>query len=592
MSDDDKKKNKLGDKLGKKSGDKITDKIIAENKNKPVAENPERLDPVEEKLGPNGTLVIDDIEAETIYKNLTKFQGHPVIGLLSEGGEAELHILSTAEGERLLKLYRHGINPKQNLLDKIKNLSQDNPYNLVRIYESGINKDLNRAYEIMEYVRDGSLDNYITTGEAKNFDFINVVYQISESIDILHKNDITHADIKPSNILIKSREPLTLILADFGISSIMYEYSIRKTNTKLSTRYAAPEQFLGKISRKSDYWAMGMVLLEILNGKEIFEGINPEGDFDFEKYYISLCDREYNDPLINKLLKGLFTREFRERWGIDEVRSWLKDRSPKISTKTIKQAKPRSKENNLENDKNPLNEEDLAKIAEIRKVFEESKNISKLIDLLKKAEDGDIHSQFSLGSMYSQGDGVDRDLHLAIKWFELAATKGHVPSQFKLALLYLKGEEGIPMDLAEAAKWLLQAAELGLSRAQYLIGIFYEKGYSLQKDFSKAAEWYLRAAEQGHVKAQKNLGLLYFEGKGVAKDDAEAIKWFKMAAEKEDADAMYYLAKTYLENKNDPMNFVDAFQLLVKLSDQGHKSSQHLLKQLMEENKVFKIPIG
>jgi uncharacterized protein len=113
--------------------------------------------------------------------------------------------------------------------------------------------------------------------------------------------------------------------------------------------------------------------------------------------------------------------------------------------------------------------------------------------LKKRAAQGEVEAQFTLGVLYSKGEGVPQDETEALKWFRLAAAQGHARAQLNLGLLYATGE-GVPQDEAEALKW------------------------------------FRLAAAQGEAGAQFNLGVLYYTGEGVPQDDIQAYKWFHLAA--------------------------------------------------------------
>ncbi len=87
------------------------------------------------------------------------------------------------------------------------------------------------------------------------------------------------------------------------------------------------------------------------------------------------------------------------------------------------------------------------------------------------------------------------------------AENGNAVAQFKLGVLYTKGEE-VGRDLTQAADWYRKAAEQGHKNAQFKLGRFYEKGRGVEADLIQAEHWYQKAAEQGHKNAKKRLELL------------------------------------------------------------------------------------
>ena len=103
-----------------------------------------------------------------------------------------------------------------------------------------------------------------------------------------------------------------------------------------------------------------------------------------------------------------------------------------------------------------------------------------------------------------------------------------------LAHCYYHGE-GVEKNLTEAFKWFQKAAEQGLAPAQNDLGICYNHGEGIERNLTEAFKWWQKAAEQGCASAQENLGYCYRNGEGVAQNLDEAIKWFRKAAAQEDA---------------------------------------------------------
>jgi len=150
-------------------------------------------------------------------------------------------------------------------------------------------------------------------------------------------------------------------------------------------------------------------------------------------------------------------------------------------------------------------------------------------DLLKKAKSGDACAQNTLGFMYAQGHGVERDNSEALKWYGKAAEQGLAEAQCRLGVMYGKGT-GVTQNHAEAVKWYRSAAEQGYAEAQYHLGFMYAKGLGIAQDHAEAAKWYLKAAEQGSPDAQLDLGCLYAGWQGARQNDVLAHMWYGIAA--------------------------------------------------------------
>lgn len=108
------------------------------------------------------------------------------------------------------------------------------------------------------------------------------------------------------------------------------------------------------------------------------------------------------------------------------------------------------------------------------------------------------------------------------------AEKGDAEAQYSLGTLYAEGK-GVEQNDATAFLWFQRAANQGVAAAQYNVGASYATGAGIGKSDVDAARWFRRAADQGMAFAQLNLGLLYAAGNGVPQDDVEAYKWLELA---------------------------------------------------------------
>lgn len=83
-------------------------------------------------------------------------------------------------------------------------------------------------------------------------------------------------------------------------------------------------------------------------------------------------------------------------------------------------------------------------------------------------------AQYYLGSMYVNGEGVEKDYSRAVELFQKAAEQGHLKAQTNLGVMYYKGE-GVSADLIEARKWFQKAAQQGDENAIFNLERIVEK---------------------------------------------------------------------------------------------------------------------
>jgi TPR repeat protein len=86
----------------------------------------------------------------------------------------------------------------------------------------------------------------------------------------------------------------------------------------------------------------------------------------------------------------------------------------------------------------------------------------------------------------------------------LAQTSNHALSQYYLGMMYLNGQ-GVSQDYKEAGKWFLNASQQGVSQAQYRLGEMYANGKGLPQDFEQAFAWFSVASHQNHAKATESV---------------------------------------------------------------------------------------
>ena len=109
------------------------------------------------------------------------------------------------------------------------------------------------------------------------------------------------------------------------------------------------------------------------------------------------------------------------------------------------------------------------------------------------------------------------------------AEQSHARALYDLGVWHFNGD-GVEKDLREAVKWFRKAAEQGLKDAQYNLGVCYKKGEGVEKDFREAVKWFRKAAEQSDALAQFNLGMCYYFGEGVIQNNVKAYAWLALAS--------------------------------------------------------------
>jgi len=132
-----------------------------------------------------------------------------------------------------------------------------------------------RVYMVMEWVNGRLLREILTTQHKLSTDrAIRIALGICDALEYIHAHGVVHRDLKPENIMVDDHDNIKLI--DFGIAA--KSGSRRLTFAKLSQvmgtpDYISPEQVKGKRGDgRSDIYALGVMLYEMLTGKTPFSG--------------------------------------------------------------------------------------------------------------------------------------------------------------------------------------------------------------------------------------------------------------------------------------------------------------------------------
>jgi tetratricopeptide (TPR) repeat protein/predicted Ser/Thr protein kinase len=144
--------------------------------------------------------------------------------------------------------------------------------NIITIYDVCREKDV--TYIVMQFVEGQSLQGLIDSGKTFSpQEIIELIKPLCGCLDYAHANGIVHRDIKPGNILIdKSSKPF---LADFGVARIETSTLTQSGTTVGTLSYMSPEQVKGQtVDSRSDIFALGVILYELLAGKKPFAGDN------------------------------------------------------------------------------------------------------------------------------------------------------------------------------------------------------------------------------------------------------------------------------------------------------------------------------
>jgi serine/threonine protein kinase len=174
---------------------------------------------------------------------------------------------------------------------------------VMKVFADG---DRTKVYMVMEWV-EGRLLRQILSDLKKlpPERAIKITLGICGALEYIHSHGIVHRDLKPENIMVDANDNIKLI--DFGIAG--QAGARRLTFAKLSQvmgtpEYISPEQVKGKRGdARSDIYALGVMLYEMLTAKAPFQGPNP---------FAIMNDRLMNNPIPPREIDPTITPELQE----------------------------------------------------------------------------------------------------------------------------------------------------------------------------------------------------------------------------------------------------------------------------------------
>ncbi len=160
---------------------------------------------------------------------------------------------------------------KERFVHEAKAASSLDHQNICTVHEIGETED-GQVFIVMAFYDGETLKQKIGRGPLKSEEAIDLAVQVARGLAKAHEHGIVHRDIKPANIMVTPDGVAKIV--DFGLAKLSGLSMLTKAGSTLGTlAYMSPEQLRGmEVDHRTDIWALGAVLYEMLSGRQPFRG--------------------------------------------------------------------------------------------------------------------------------------------------------------------------------------------------------------------------------------------------------------------------------------------------------------------------------
>jgi len=140
-----------------------------------------------------------------------------------------------------------------------------------------LERDDHHVYVAYEYVPGKTLRQCLRSGDLDDAASVEVGAQVLDALAHAHGKKVLHRDVKPGNVMVEDREPLSVRLLDFGLAQLEEAETLTAAGDVPGTlAYIAPERLAGVEAKgAADIWSVGVLLWEALAGRHPFSSFSP-----------------------------------------------------------------------------------------------------------------------------------------------------------------------------------------------------------------------------------------------------------------------------------------------------------------------------
>jgi serine/threonine protein kinase/formylglycine-generating enzyme required for sulfatase activity len=217
------------------------------------------------------------------------------------------------------------------ILSEARAAAQLNRHGIVRVYDVGRHRE-DQVFVVFEFIDGQKLSDWMQANRLTHSEIARLMATVAEAVHHAHAAGLFHCDLKPSNILIdKLGQPY---ITDFGLA-IREDLQHLRTGLIAGTpSYMAPEQVRGethRVDRRTDVWALGVILYQALVQHVPFNGATPQAIFHEVQYRDARRPRQVDDRIpkeLERICMKCLSRRMSDRYDTAaefaaDLRTWL-----------------------------------------------------------------------------------------------------------------------------------------------------------------------------------------------------------------------------------------------------------------------------
>ena len=415
---------------------------------------------------------------------------YEVIKPLRQGGMGILYLARDPRLDRsvVIKMIRADVDSaelRERFQQEAQAASRMRHPNIITIFDYGEFEA--QPYVVMEYIEGESLAALIAKEVPLSFERkLRMMEDVCTGMAHVHDANMVHRDLKPDNLMVDGDRGRVKIL-DFGIARSMEAGPCGFTSGIGTPSYMAPEQITtGTVDRRSDIFAMGAILYELLTSRRAFNGST-------------------SAEIVNKILHEQPLR-------IEQLSTEVDARVIAIVTKALAKAPA---------DRYQTADDFRAALQSVRSAAHETQ-VSSSRQLLVAA---------GVSALLIAGHGILPESGIGDTLFRLPFVSNAVTS-VRCAIGYVEAciIPGVDYESDEAL--YQEACDRGSLMGCYNLAVLYDSDDRLLQDPARAVPLYKKACDGGIFAACNNLGVLHANGDGgLAKDTARAVVLYQQACD-------------------------------------------------------------